>query len=69
MVGEDEGETSCNSSQSDRSLMNTTGLKEAENLLCLVMSSTANSPTAAALFMDELASISLREKMNNKLEV
>ncbi|KAG0727428.1 Fanconi anemia group D2 protein [Chionoecetes opilio] len=68
MVGEDDGESSTNSTLSDRSIMNTTALKDAENLLCLVMSSTSTSPTAAALFMDELANISLREIMNNKLE-
>ena len=69
MVCENDGESSANTTHSERSLMNTQALKEAENLLCLVMSSTAHSPSAAALFMDELASISLRENMNNKLEV
>ncbi|XP_063887534.1 Fanconi anemia group D2 protein-like isoform X1 [Scylla paramamosain] len=68
MVNEEEGDTSSNSTASERSIMNTRALKEAENLLCLVMSSTAHTPTAAALFMDELASISLRENMNHKLE-
>ncbi|MPC33810.1 Fanconi anemia group D2 protein [Portunus trituberculatus] len=68
MVNEEESDISERSLESERSLLNTTALKEAENLLCLVMSSTAHTPTAVALFMDELASISLRENMNSKLE-
>lgn len=71
MVKDDENEASTNTveSESERSKMNALAVKEAENLLSLVMSSTANSPLASALFMDELASIFLREKINSKLEV
>lgn len=67
MVKDDEHEASSSTvgSESERSM----AVQEAENLLSLVMSSTANSPVASALFMDELANISLREKMNSKLEV
>lgn len=71
MVKDDENEASniTVESESERSKMNALAVKEAENLLSLVMSSTASSPVASALFMDELASISLREKMNSKIEV
>ncbi|XP_071548151.1 Fanconi anemia group D2 protein-like isoform X1 [Panulirus ornatus] len=63
MVGADESQDSTGVSR-----VNTSLLKEAENLLHLVLSSTAKSPRAAALFMDEMASITLKEGMNSKLE-
>lgn len=73
IVKDDDKETSTSTAvsgnESVRSNTNALALKEAENLLSLVMSSTADSPVVSALFMDELASISLREKMNSKLEV
>lgn len=71
MVKDDDQEASNSTVESDSARSRTHGLalEEAENLLSLVMSSTATSPVACALFMDELASISLREKMNSKLEV
>lgn len=54
---------------SSTDLESSSTLKEAENLLHLVLSSTAKSPTASALFMDEMASIILKEGMNSKFEV
>ncbi|XP_037793800.1 LOW QUALITY PROTEIN: Fanconi anemia group D2 protein-like [Penaeus monodon] len=53
---------------SSTDLESSSTLKEAENLLHLVLSSTAKSPTASALFMDEMASIILKEGMNSKFE-
>lgn len=71
MVKDDDQDASSSTVESDSARSRTHGLalEEAENLLSLVMSSTATSPVASALFMDELASISLREKMNSKLEL
>ncbi|KAG7161845.1 Fanconi anemia group D2 protein-like 2, partial [Homarus americanus] len=68
MVVRDDSLSTTTSSKSSGSGLNTSSLKEAENLLCLVLSSTAKSPTASALFMDEMASITLKEGMNSKLE-
>lgn len=69
MVKDDENDTTTSTVESESARSKALAVKEAENLLSLVMSSTASSPIASALFMDELASISLREKMNSKLEV
>ncbi|XP_066963666.1 Fanconi anemia group D2 protein isoform X1 [Macrobrachium rosenbergii] len=55
-------------SRSSESELDSSALKEAENLLLLVLSSTAKLSTATALFMDELASIILKEGLNAKLE-
>lgn len=56
-------------SDSTSSLLNTSALKEAENLLHLVLSSTSHHPTASALFMDEMASITLRDGLNARIQV
>lgn len=71
MVGVADSQESLNTRGSRESVsgVNTSLLKEAENLLHLVLSSTAKSPAASALFMDEMASITLKEGMNSKLEV
>nr|XP_053651378.1 Fanconi anemia group D2 protein homolog [Cherax quadricarinatus] len=70
MVGQDDSQDSLitSSGKASSSALNSSLLKEAENLLHLVLSSTAKSPTASALFMDEMASIILKEGMNSKLE-
>ncbi|XP_068244044.1 Fanconi anemia group D2 protein isoform X2 [Palaemon carinicauda] len=57
-----------NSSRSSGSDLNSSSLVEAENMLLLVFSSTKKSSSATALFMDELASIILKEGLNAKLE-
>ncbi|XP_069186232.1 Fanconi anemia group D2 protein isoform X2 [Procambarus clarkii] len=70
MVAIDDSHNSVSTSTTSTSAsgLNSSFLKEAENLLHLVLSSTARSPTASALFMDEMASITLKEGMNSKLE-
>lgn len=69
MVQGDESDTSVSTSTSSRVSDLNTSLKDAENLLHLVLSCTAKSHVAAALFMDEMASIILKEGMHSKLEV
>lgn len=67
MVEMDETQGSLDTTNS-KDLESST-VKEAENLLHLVLSSTSKSSTASALFMDEMASITLKEGMNSKIEV
>ena len=66
---EDSRVSNTTDSRTNDSDLETSSLKEAENLLLMVLSATAKSSTATALFMDEMASIILKEGLNPKLEV
>ncbi|KAK3892628.1 hypothetical protein Pcinc_003517 [Petrolisthes cinctipes] len=67
MVKVDDNNTTTSTTNTS-GLLNTSVLKEAENLLHLVLSSTCQHPTASALFMDEMASITLRDGLNARIQ-